>query len=501
MTPEDLVTLAQREHRRGFADLEYRADQTLTRYLRWSEQDKLDVGEIQEQLQQAPKVGAVAVRLFEQLTAVGTTADDAAETAVQAAAAAAMREQAGAPEQAASIHRAFGALTEQVAGGGDQANALADFREAIAGWRGDGYAEGPLAAPIMVAFDDGTVIPDGVELAGIRETGARHRIVTPQVQAGIDAYLAARAEGVEHLAALELAGDGPGVYGTVAQFADDVERSEVDLTAARDAAVASTVADAAIGQFLSLRNSGIDVDHAAATAAGGDPVAIHAIAGFVGRVRDGAAEDVAEVDAWAGAVAAVRHGEDYRGSIPEGVELPGFETAHDRARTALEFHTTGTAPAGGDELAAETVRRYASLTRLGMNPVTAARLAAADTAAHQAKVQAHHEFRVLHEAESVIGNLSDELDPADADVEDNNTTTTSGDVAEPDPVSPLADAVAESGEAVEAAAAALQETEHTAQHETDDDTTRAERCARWNNEDQAEQTAATADNDTERWQQ
>ncbi|WP_146060280.1 hypothetical protein [Amycolatopsis sp. CA-128772] len=506
---EDLVTRAQRERPRNYADLEFCADRALTRYLRGGAPDG-----------QAFAGDPAVVGLYEQLTAAGAGAEDAAEVAVQAAAACAMRMQAGAPEQAEAVQAAVGALAGQVAAGLDTAAAKAEFREAIVGWRGDGYAEGPLAAPVMVAFEDGTVLPDGVEVAGVRETGPRHRLVVPQVQAGIDAYLAARADGVEHLPALELAGDAPGVEEAVGQFADDIEFHEMDLTAARDAAVASATADAAIGQFLSLRNFGMDIDQAAATAAGGDAVAIHAVAGFIAGVRDGVAEDVAAVDAWTGAVAAVRQDE---------VDLPGFDAAHEQARAALDGHVTGAETATADGLAATAVRRYESLTRLGMDPAAAARLAATDAAVRDAKVREHNEFRVLHEAETVIAELQAQLrSPADENDEDDEHAEDRTDVesklanwgevkgqsqlftdeagakvvndaqdGEPPPAVTLGDAVAGSGRAVDAAEAALPRTA-AAEDATDEDTARAEIYARWSSDDRATE---TADDDTEGWQE
>lgn len=415
---EDLVAQARAERARSYADLERTADQTLTLYSTWRERDGLTEPQIRARLKWAPPVGADAVELFQQLTTVGASPDTAAEVASQAAAARQVRVQVGAPEQAEAVRAAFDALTDRVAAGGDQAAAAADFREAVAGWRGDGYAEGPLGQPVMVAFDDGTVVPDGVELAGVRETGARHSILTPSVQAGIDAYLIARAEGLEYETAVDIVGNGPGVRGAVAQFAADVEYYEVDVTTARDAAVASIIADAALGQFLSLRNAGRDIDQAAAVAAGGDPVAVHAIAGFIARVRDGFPEEVAEPDAWAAAVAAARfRGEDYRGSIPEGFELPGFEDAHRTARAALDAHITGTAPADPGGVGAAAVSRFERLTRHGMDPEEAARLAAADTAEQQARMRVRDEFNVLDAAHTVIRDLQHELETADHDEE------------------------------------------------------------------------------------
>ncbi|SFW50387.1 hypothetical protein [Amycolatopsis australiensis] len=433
---EDLVTRALYERAHHYADLERCADRTLAQYERWRTEDGLTEREIRELVSQAPPVGSTAVGLFLRLTGHGISPEAAAEVAAQAAAAVVMRQQAGAGEQAQAVFDAVGVLADQVAAGRGEDTALADFREAIVGWRGDGYGEGPLAAPVMVAFDDGTVIPDGVELAGVRETGARHSIVAPQVQAGIDAYLAARAEGVEHLDALELAGDGPGVYGAVAQFADDVERSEADLTTARDAAVAGTVADAAIGQFLSLRNAGVDTDTATATAAGGDPVALHAIGGFVARVRNGAPEDIAEADAWAAAVATVRYGARYRGTIPDHQDMLGFDDAHVAAEAALAAHTPGTVPAEPSGLEGEAVRRFEWLTRHGLDADTAGLLAAADTAEHAAQVRAANDFNVLHAADTVVRELQHQLEPPrDASEDEAVQATDKG--HEPDAADPL----------------------------------------------------------------
>ena len=415
---EDLVALARAERACGYADLERAADRALTIYSTWRESDGLDDREIRARLAHFPAVGVAAVEMFQQLTTVGASPDAAAEVAAQAAAAQSVRAQAGAPEQAEAVHAAVATLAGQVAAGQDTAAALADFREAIVGWRGDGYAEGPLGKPVMVAFADGTVLPDGVEIAGVRETGARHSIVAPQVQAGIDAYVAARAEGVEHLAALELAGDGPGVPGAVAQFADDIENYDVDLDTARDAAVASVVADAAIGQFLSLRNAGMDTDQAAGTAAGGDPVAVHAIGGFLARVRDGFAEEVAEPDAWAAAVAAVRFGEDYRGIAHPDAQRPGFEEARTAAAAELDAHLTVQAEPAADAASVapawavegDVMRRFGWLVRHGMDRDTAARLAAVDTAEEHARVRARNDWNVLDAAETVLRDTAQKLD-------------------------------------------------------------------------------------------
>jgi hypothetical protein len=347
-------------------------------------------------------------------------------------------------------------------------------------------------------------------------------------------------------------------------------------------------------------------------------VALHAIGGFVARVRDGFAEDVAEPDAWAAAVAAVRYGEGYRGTIPYYAEQPGFDEARSTAEAALAAHTPGT-PAAESGLEGGAVRRFEWLTRHGMDPATAGWLAAADTAEERARCQARDEFNVLHEAETVIRDLQHELDPtydageaaeqfaedgfepdvpapevdaaeqlafdcnwdvADAAVElfervrrygrdaddaredvlgtfgddadaavagaaldrysdhraagyDHDTargltsqeiaerltpqyttdaavparsipdTGTTAAVADDPPVReedgdppPLAQRVAECGRAVDAADAALR-ADDAAAHELDEETERAERCARWNADDQA---AVAADDDTEGWQ-
>lgn len=408
---EDLLWQAKTERARSFEDFERSARDTLSLYVGWRrEQDRPNERAIRARVSLAPPVGACAAEIFERLTGAGMGEAEATTVAAETAASAMVRRQAGAPEQADTVFDAVGVLAAQVAGGRDQTVAVADFREAIVGWRGDGTPDRPLARPVLVTFDDGTVIPDGVETAGIRETGARHSIVTPTVEAGIEAYLIARREGLDVQTAINLMGAGPGVREAVADFADDVELDDVDIATARTRAVAGAVAEAAIGQFLSLRDAGMDTEDAVATAAGGDPVAVHVIGGFIARVRDGFPEPIADAAAWSAATAAVRHGEDYQGGIPKGVELPGFHFSREFARAAIEAHTLGAVPEDREGIDVEAVRRYEWLTRHGIGPAAATRLAAVDTAAYRAQLQAQEDSGAIDAAEAVVKDVVSTLD-------------------------------------------------------------------------------------------
>ncbi|MFD5090404.1 hypothetical protein ACFWMR_07375 [Amycolatopsis thailandensis] len=409
---ENLIWQSKIERARSFEQFQRAARDTLRVYVGWRrDQERPNEQAIRSRVSLAPPVGALAAEVFERLTGAGMAEEQATTVAAETAASVMVRRQAGAPEQADMVIDSSAELIDQVAQGRDESVALADFREEIVGWRGDG-AGGRLGQPVLVTFDDGTVVPDGVEVVpGIRETGPRHSILVPQVQAGIDDYLAARALGVEVSEAVERVGDAPGVRDAVAEYADRTEYDpDADPAAIRDEVVAGTVADAAIGQFLSLRNAGMDTGKAAATAAGGDPVAVHAIGGFVAHVRDGVDEYVAEPYAASAAIAAARQGERYTGGLIEGIDVPGFDEANAAARAALDAHRSGDTPA--EEEAGDVVRRYDWFTSQGMDPDTAARLAAADTAAHLALERANEGYAALDDAEAVIANVGSDLDLA-----------------------------------------------------------------------------------------
>ncbi|OXM49556.1 hypothetical protein CFP71_29875 [Amycolatopsis thailandensis] len=421
---ENLIWRSKTERARGFEELRTSARQSLHVHRMWRREH--DERAIRERVRLTPPLGKCAAGVFEQLTGAGMPEDDAATVAAETAASVALRHQAGAPEQADAVLAASAALADQVARGADQATAVADFREAIVGWRGDESAA-PLARPVLVTFDDGTVIPDGVEVVpGIRETGARHRLAAPAVEVGIDAYLTARNEGLEYDDAMDRVPSGPGVRDAVAWFADNTELHGDDIDTARANAVAEVVAEAAIGQFQSLRGTGMDTDQAVATAAGGDPVALHAIGGFIARVRDGFDENIADPDAWSAATAAVRHGENYRGSTPKGLPLDGFDEARQHAHAALDAHTSGDQAPGHDELGglgADAVRRYEWLTRHGMDHADAAWRATTDAAAHHAQTRVNEGFAAIDAAEAVVHGAVAALDftrdtTFDADDED-----------------------------------------------------------------------------------
>ncbi|PKV99592.1 hypothetical protein ATK30_0572 [Amycolatopsis echigonensis] len=396
--------------------------------------------------------------LFRRLSAAGVPRDLARTVAADTYAAVAMRQQHRQTGPALEIQARFDALVDKVAAGTGPELAVADYREDIAGWRGDGRAQGLFATPVPVSFADGTVLPDGMELAGIRETGARRAIVAPLVEAGIDGCDAARAAGTADTRPWAGASDVPGVSDAVARYWARIELAWEEPERARAGVLAEVAAQAAIGQFLSLRAEGMSSGEAAAVAAAGDPVAVHAIAGFVQRCRDGAAEDEAELDAVAAATAAVEDGEDYRGLTPRADELPGYGEIRTEAEEALAWHTPGLAPpTGEDRVEGEVVGRFERLARCGMDRATAARLAVADTAERRALAREERESAVFGEAMTVVVDAATDLHehleaqlprwPGDDDEdEDGETDEAPGG---------LGRAVAESGRAVDDAEAAL----------------------------------------------
>jgi hypothetical protein len=101
--------------------------------------------------------------------------------------------------------------------------------------------------------------------------------------------------------------------------------------------------------------------------------------------------------------------------------------------------------------------------------------------------------QVVNAARDVITAAEAEATADDPPVREDDEAST-----EPAATVPLAEAVAESGQVVEAAEAALAQAAGAAADQTDEDAARAEQCARWTSDDQA---AEVADDDTEGWQQ
>ncbi|QFU90952.1 hypothetical protein [Amycolatopsis sp. YIM 10] len=496
---EDLVAAAQREEGRTFGEYEQVGLGTLAAYEAW-QAEGLSPREIAARMTRASRVGSETVGWYQLLTQAGVPVTEAGRVAAETAAARTVRVQVGAPEQAEAVCDRFDALVEQVAAGRDAGSAIADFRESLVGWRGDG-PEGPFGRAALVTFDDGTVMPDGVELAGLRETGARHSIVAAQVDAGIDTYLAARDEGADQQAALNQVTGVPGVRDVVARFARSVEDREADPVRARHYAVADVVAEAALGQFVSLRNQGVDVDTAVATAAGGNPVALHAISGLVQRTRDGLPEEVADADASAAAATAAVEGENYVG--PDGLYdgLLRFDDVDEATRTAM---------------AEEAERNLGWLTRHGMDPGTANRLSAVDSASRVARTLRHNETQVLRAIQDAIDgvdapwrHLADD-DNAPADRVDDNQLQLGEQVAECGQAVDAAEQAVQRGENTEDEAARSEQISECGQAVSDaehavceaeaarEDNDRAERVARWNAEDEA---AEHTDDTAEGWEQ
>lgn len=354
--------------------------------------------------------GIGAVALFRQLTAAGLAPEAARAAAADTAAAIAMRMRQRQTGVARDLRARFGELAGQVAAGRSPATALADYREDIAGWRGDGRAHGRFADPVPVSFPDGTVVPDGAELVGMRETAARHAIVAPLVVSGIDSYDEARASGAPDEQLMAGVPDVPGVSDVVATYAYRRNALGMEPSEARAEVIADAVTAAALGQFLSLRAQGIPLGEAAAVAAAGDPVAVHAIAGFVQRCREGEAEDWAELSAVEAAQVAAEEGEDYRGLTPRSDELPGYGEFRAEAEDVLAWHTPELAPpTGEDRLAGEVVGRFERLTRCGMDHATAARLAAAETAERRALAREEQESAAIGAAQAIVVDAADDL--------------------------------------------------------------------------------------------
>ncbi|RJQ92382.1 hypothetical protein D5S19_01055 [Amycolatopsis panacis] len=464
----------QSDREYSFAELRESAGDHLQKVSLW-QAEGLSQREIGDRVSVMPRHAQDAVTAFQRLSAEGVPEWDAEDVATEVAAMRAKRAMLGAPEQAEVVALEFDSLTRALRRGTGPREAIAEFRGAVVGWRGEGVTgDTVFGQAILVDFGGGDIVPDGREIAGIRETGPRHELLTPHVHAGIEAYLDARRAGMDLADALETVPDTHGTAYAVADLADIVDHpaDDIDPGQARERARAMVVADAAIGQFLSLRGAGMDIDQAAMTAAGGDRVAVHAIGWFVAGSRAGANETLSQADAVSAAVAGA-DAERYEGLLDHSEGLPGFAHARARAAAALAAEADGTAPAEGDEAGVEAVRRHRWLTGHGMDPATAARLAAVDAAEEHAQQRRWAHRDALIEAEHVLdAALERREDPA------------------------VHEQATECEQAMDALDEALQHTGTGTAGE--DDAARAERLALWNTDELA---GEQADDDTEGWGQ